>query len=87
MTAWAARWGTTVMVWPADSGPLFDALAQVPDGLLFTHPEGQQPLNKADPESVFDWVGRGTERGYPDEVLAWIVRDDPDSVWDGVTVG
>ena len=74
-------------VWPATEGPLFDALALVADGTLMPHPEGQAALDKADPESVFDWVTRATDAGQPDEVLAWVWRDDPDSVWDGRTVG
>ena len=85
VTAWAARWGTTVHVWPAQEGALFDALP--PDGTPIPHPEGITRLRRDDPESVFDWVCRATEAGNPDEVLAWIVRGDPDSVWDGKTVG
>lgn len=73
-----------MIVWPADSGPLFDALKAAPaTETVFLFP-GTVRLDRDDPGVVFEWWSQ--QRGEaPDELLAWIVRNDPDSVWDGKT--
>lgn len=86
VTAWTAQWGADVYVWPADSGPLFDAVQAAPDDSVIRWPEGESRLRKDNPEDVYWWWDQQqAARGIPaPTILAWVTRGIPE--WDGVTV-